>query len=235
MIEVLTATAVLVLLVGLLASLLNGALLAWHSSEKRSDGYREARAALQVIGRDLATAWLADEEVNYFMFNPGAGAPIEFSANVVEGSEADGLFFFSLQPGESEVSAVGYFLGRDERDRVNLYRYHLPGEGLVNEWRNAGTGFSAVGPTPPGNSGNSEVLATNVLALEFELLDSGFSPFASSPPYLERPTHVLVRLEVLNARSAELYFQSPNDAALQTGLRTREGRVFNARFALPNP
>jgi uncharacterized protein (TIGR02599 family) len=56
LVELLIAISITLLIVVLLSRIFAGAADAWRSSDQRIDVFRDARAALQIISRDLSRA-----------------------------------------------------------------------------------------------------------------------------------------------------------------------------------
>ncbi len=56
LVEILVAVAIVVFLVVVLAQIISSAQAIWKHSEARTDAFRDARAALELMSRDLALA-----------------------------------------------------------------------------------------------------------------------------------------------------------------------------------
>jgi len=132
LIEVLVAMAALAILLVLLLNVLTSTTTLWRHSENRADAFREARAALTFIARDMASAIpiLTHGEEVQALLAPDTAA--DWAAN------RDAVFFLAALPpsaqkgGEnsSDICAVGYFLafaasGGGGSPTMNLYRYLL--------------------------------------------------------------------------------------------------------------
>jgi uncharacterized protein (TIGR02599 family) len=126
--ELLVSTAVLSILMLLLFGLLEQATRAWQASEKKVDAFREARAALYLLKRDLE-GLLVNDSVPFFRFDdPVALSPLLYSGPTLNtpAKHGDALFFISHQSGDaqdsskakSDLCAIGYYLVYD-RDSTN--------------------------------------------------------------------------------------------------------------------
>jgi prepilin-type N-terminal cleavage/methylation domain-containing protein len=124
LVELLVAVAVLSTMMVLLFGFFDQATQAWQSSERKIDAFREARAALYYLRRDIS-AMVVDENIPWVMFNnpeaindaapPSGFGPIRSSAPPQ--AHGDTLFFISRQSLEaqqngslSDLCAVGYYL-----------------------------------------------------------------------------------------------------------------------------
>lgn len=124
LVELLVAVAVLSTLMVLLFGFFDQATQAWQASERKIDSFREARAALFYLRRDLQ-GMVVDENIPWVMFNnpqaindapPPAGyGPIRAGAPPT--AHGDTLFFISRQSPEAQeagslgdLCAVGYYL-----------------------------------------------------------------------------------------------------------------------------
>ena len=125
LLEVLVAVAVLGMLLVLLLNILQSATGLWRGVENRAEAYREARAAMQVIARDLGNV-VPVTNANYFPTNLFSGSHIAFLARMPRSSQnSDSL---------GDLCTVGYLLaygnkspvaGDNGRQSYNLYRYFI--------------------------------------------------------------------------------------------------------------
>jgi prepilin-type N-terminal cleavage/methylation domain-containing protein len=124
LVELLVAVAVLSTLMVLLFGFFDQATQAWQASERKIDAFREARAALYYIRRDLQSM-VVNDHIPWVMYNdpqaisdappPNGFGPIRAGAPPV--AHGDTLFFISRQPLDaqeanslSDLCAVGYYL-----------------------------------------------------------------------------------------------------------------------------
>lgn len=118
LIELLVATAVLTLLGTLLLRMVDGATGLWRDAAADADRLREARAALDLIARDLQTAYgcVAGHGLPGLVLE-GVGTPRAEGATGAGSTEAAALFFLGLAPGSArqperagDLCAFGYYL-----------------------------------------------------------------------------------------------------------------------------
>lgn len=124
LVELLVAVAVLSTMMVLLFGFFDQATQAWQTSERKIDAFREARAALHFLRRDLQSM-VVDANIPWVMYNdpqaisdappPGGFGPIRSGAPPV--AHGDTLFFVSRQPLDAQeagslgdLCAVGYYL-----------------------------------------------------------------------------------------------------------------------------
>ncbi|NJK91602.1 MAG: prepilin-type N-terminal cleavage/methylation domain-containing protein [Blastochloris sp.] len=129
LVELLVSMAILSTLMVLLFSFFEQATRAWQNSEKKVDAFREARAALYYLKKDLEALYAdgtesTDGTVPFFYFDdPRNLAPISYSGATLStpAAHGDALFFISAQSsdaqdsakGRSDLCAVGYYLVYD--------------------------------------------------------------------------------------------------------------------------
>ena len=118
------AVAVLSTLMVLLFGFFDQATQAWQASERKIDAFREARAALYFLRRDLQ-GMVVDENIPWVMFNdpqgvndappPSGYGPIRATAPLA--ANGDTLFFISRQSLDAQeagslgdLCAIGYYL-----------------------------------------------------------------------------------------------------------------------------
>ncbi|MEX1118159.1 MAG: GxxExxY protein [Terrimicrobiaceae bacterium] len=188
LIELLVAMAVLSLLVVMMLGLVDSATKLWRDSENRVDAYREARAALGIMSRDLRNV-LASTNTNFLLLNnDGAFAKVPAGAET-NTSRAGAAFFLTALPAnaqesgknKSDICEVGYFLAF-ERARgatnsamtLNLYRHFRSSDSSFSNLT-SGNLFSdsAVGVA------GEELLARNIR--EFKITPYAFSNNAYVP------------------------------------------------------
>lgn len=119
LLELLVATAVLSTMMVLLFGFFDQATQAWQASERKVDAFREARAALFFLRRDLRNM-VVDENIPWVFYNnPQAIEPDygNIAAQAPPQAHGDTLFFISRQSSEaqksgslSDLCAVGYYL-----------------------------------------------------------------------------------------------------------------------------
>ncbi|MDZ4788285.1 MAG: prepilin-type N-terminal cleavage/methylation domain-containing protein [Blastochloris sp.] len=153
LVELLVSTAILTTLMVLLFGFFEQATRAWQNSEKKVDAFREARAALYFLKRDLEALYV-DNEVPYFVCaDPSNTVPVAYSGASRPPSEhGNALFFISKQPfdsqeaskAKSDLCAIGYYLVFDRdpaaigttRSSYRLLRYFKSSD---ETWNNSST------------------------------------------------------------------------------------------------
>lgn len=182
LLELLVAMAVLAILVLLLMNMVDSATKLWRLNENRVDGYREPRAALGVIARDLLNS-LTLSNTNSFRLNDGGYIP----NGALSGPNHSHLFFLTSLPKNaqwsstpnnnvSDVCEVGYFLAygktssssNSSTDTLNLYRFFLTSDDTFNLLNLSN---STVYPFPDPTSltpthRNVELLARNIVSMK---------------------------------------------------------------------
>ena len=171
--ELLVAMTLMSMLLVLLLNMVDGATKLWRESENRVDSYREARAALGIMSRDLQNALSSTN--NQFLVNTGAFPKISAIGSAVTNTNAgSAVFFLSALPlkaqerypsgdyNKSDVCQVGYFLAFDRttastNKSLNLYRYFRSSDATFTDLT-VGSLFQ----NPLIGSTGEELLARNV-------------------------------------------------------------------------
>lgn len=140
LLELMVAMAVMAVLLLLLLNMVDSGAKLWRVNENRVDSYREARAALGIMARDLQNALAATNNPSHFSINSSDVFSKLPAEAVKDTNMAAGLFFLSALPlkaqeasNKSDVCQVGYFLafGKSSSasnspvNTMNLYRYLL--------------------------------------------------------------------------------------------------------------
>jgi len=208
-----------------LFSVLNQATLAWQASEKKVDAFREARAALYVMRRDLSGA-LIQTNLPFVSNLAGEGKPILITGQL---ASTNSLFFISAQPSGAQGSqssgdlcGVGYYVawskndfqaqGSSTTDRgvsksYNLFRYFREGSPtFTNISTYMGSSTPLLGDLFPGASplGGDEVLARNVLAFSIQPYErvGSAAPTMTNGAITNRFSYLDVDLSVVNYDTA---------------------------------
>lgn len=113
LLEILAAATILSILMLILFSFFEQTTRAWQGSEKKIDAYREARAALYFLARDLQSM-VVDDRLPLVWNQNWVG----ISGSLAPAAHADRIFFISRQPAgaqesgknRGELCAVGYYL-----------------------------------------------------------------------------------------------------------------------------
>jgi len=135
--ELLVAMTVMALLLVLLLNIVNSATKLWRENENRVNSYREARAALGIMSRDLQNALTGATNMDHFLVNASAFQKISAIGGVITNTNSgSALFALSALPAKaqesgtnrSDVCQVGYFIAYNRtaasaNPSLNLYRY----------------------------------------------------------------------------------------------------------------
>ncbi len=237
--EILVAVAVLGMLLVLLLNILQSATGLWRGVENRAETYREARAAMQVISRDLNNL-LPSTNTNHFLFSTNQ---LAFLATMPRDSQ--------LPDSLGDLCAVGYLFAYDNKSPVagdngrqsyNLYRYFIESNETFTNLSQSSDLF------PDFNaSTNSEILARNVVAFNVSYFTvngtatTTWTQSAASP----MPDLVEIRITAVNnertmrfgPRNASLEwvdFSQP-DTDLDLADYRKHTKTFTTRHPLPSP
>jgi len=213
MLELLVAMAVFSLLIVLLLGMVDGATKLWRGTENRVEAYREARAALGIISRDLRNA-LAGTNTNYILINTPA---FDLLSDAEKNTNSAGaIFFLSAQPpgaqassNKSDVCQVGYFLaygnttmisGPLAESSMNLYRYFLSSDATFAKLTNGSLPVFRGSLTP--TDADVELLARNIKSFRVSGLGTNGTAYTPTP---NAPLPSLVQIEVtaLNQETAK--------------------------------
>jgi len=176
MLELLVAMAVFSLLIVMLMGIVDSGTKLWRESENRVDAYRESRAAISMMERDLRNA-LAMNNTNYIRINAGAFPQLQEADVQKNTNTASAMFFLAAQPAssqdltanKSDVCEVGYFLAYGNSSAgpansgltksMNLYRYFRSSDGTFSNLTN---GSSSLFTNVTITGAESDLLARNI-------------------------------------------------------------------------
>lgn len=257
LLELLVSITVLTLLLVILLSMVDTATKLWRTNENRVDAYREARAAINMIANDLASAYASSDPDLFFTQKD---SNLTIAAAETEPGLDGSLFFLTALPSEAqggnatsdkgELCGVGYFLAyantsilpRSKADKsLNLYRYFQGSDATFDALR-GGTGLrKLVQDTPPttGATGNAEVLAKNITGFEINAYSTSNSTATGLTPFTKSsttpvPDVVEIRLKALNNDTARRL--KGNESAWKTAnnpATKQEERTFVVRVRIP--
>ncbi len=254
LVELLIAVALVALLSVFLFSILDATSKLWKDNESRVDSYREARAALNFMARELASLHTWDIP-NTFFINPNS-AQINQSAIEANDTWASRLFFLATLPAEaqapnqnrSDLCAIGYFLAYtkdktafapkasdDSQGSYKLFRFFRSSDPTFDILSGANTSdpLFLASTNPPG----SEVLAANVAKFQikaFRAVPAGLEE-VTTRPITDPPDMIELSLTALNERDAA---KLANKAAWEnhsSELFKRSARTFATRVRLNHP
>lgn len=253
LIELLVSMAVLALLLVMLLGLVDSGTKLWRENEGRAEIYREARAALSIIERDLRNGISKTDSPKLFLLNSDAFSKLPSSAQA-NATNASALFFLSAQPSsafgassKSDVCEVGYFLAFGSSSAnpsanpasapgtMNLYRYFRTGDSAYSNLV-ANTSFPS--PTLTGNE--TELLARNIRSFRISAFSTnssgGLVPYSGSPdaplPELVEISLVAVNQELANKLGSASDWISPPSGI--TNVMQRVEQEFSVRVRTSN-
>ena len=177
LIELMVALAVTSILLVLLLNMVDSGTKLWRVNENRVDSYREARAAIGILARDLQNVLPNKNPANTFLFNATAFPILPDVGNLVtDTNQGAALFFLAALPAKSQAAAsnrsdvcqVGYFLafGKSSSasnsavNTLNIYRYLLSSDETFQRLTNSP--HSPFPSTLTTSDARVELLARNV-------------------------------------------------------------------------
>jgi len=232
LVELLVSMTILTTLMVLLFGFFEQATRAWQNSEKKVDAFREARAALYFLKRDLE-GLLVDASIPFFQSDdPSAFSPIIYSGpGGTPTANGDLLFFISSQSfdaqdsarGKSDLCAVGYYpvYDRDSaamgnRRSYRLLRYFKSSD---DTWENGSAGlkvflttvqsgtpdYAVLFPPAQGTADRDEVIARNVVNFKVQPLDENYQPLLATNGnrFNTKPAFFDISLTALNQETAQ--------------------------------
>ncbi len=251
LLELMVAMAVMSILLVLLLQMVDSATKLWRVNENRVDSYREARAALGIMARDLQNAVAGTTNANQFLVNTDAFPLISSIGGVVANTNSgSAVFFLSALPAKaqqsgsnkSDICQVGYFLalnrtGASTNQSLNLYRYFRSSDPTFQRLQ-AGTNLFN-NPPPSPNTADTELLARNVTGLTIRAFSittnnalTNFSSSTNSP----LPDLLEISVQAINQETAKKLDSSlsswtnTNSAVLLPAVQT-----FTTRIRLNRP
>ncbi|MCX7869830.1 MAG: GxxExxY protein, partial [Terrimicrobiaceae bacterium] len=248
LLELLVAMAVLAILVVMMMGLVTSATTLWRQSENRADAFREARAAMTVIARDLANL-VPSTNTNLFLLN-NAGAFDRVPPDAEKDPARAGAAFFlaalpsnAQEPGSlSDVCEVGYFLGfertraggTNSQHTLNLYRFFRPSNPAFSNFI-AGTNFSGAAIGPAGE----ELLARNIREFRITPLlysnnaySTNFTPSTNKPV----PDALEISITAVNQEAARRFTSKAEwTSASPPAALTNAQQIFTTRVRLNQP
>lgn len=250
LLELLVAMAVLSILVVMMLGLVSSATALWRQSENRADAYREARAAIGIMSRDLTGALAGGTNTNHFVFGSEAGSLLSGGSPVFD-ADRQALFFlgsFPLNSQEagslSDVCQVGYFVAFDRtaistnlaggRPTMNLYRYFLSSNETFERLTNTNLTSVFTNNLVPIDS-DVELLARNVrefrvtpLILTNGIYSTNFTPATNRP----LPDAVEISITAVNQEAAKKFSSRDDWISGKEGL-TNQQQSFTTRIRIP--
>ncbi len=236
LLELLVAMAVLSVLIVLMLNIVDSATKLWKQTENDVEAYREARAALGIMSRDLQYATVCTN-TNWIRFNIASGAATT--------NYGDNVFFLTALPAnaqatgsKSDICEVGYFLSLDRTPAstnrtLNLYRYFKSSDQTYTNLKNS----SVFGGIVTGATGE-EILARNIVGMSITPVSTnatgqwstGYTPSTIAP----LPQIVEISLTAINQDLAKKLQSSADWSNTNSLLMKQATQTFTTRVFLPN-
>lgn len=116
LVELLIAMTITMLMVTMIMRVFNGTTAAWKQTEARTDTFREARAALEIMGRDLSiAAAAANIPMVVLGYSPGTTAEDKVNNEIYASS-------FIANSGKNDLCTVGYFCRWDDTQKCYILK-----------------------------------------------------------------------------------------------------------------
>jgi hypothetical protein len=232
------AMSILAILLVLLLNMVDSGARLWRVNESRVDSYREARAALGIMSRDLQNAVAATNNMNHFLLNADAFSHLASVGNLVsDTNQGAGMFFLTALPAKaqdtssnkSDICQVGYFLAfgkssspaNSPLNTLNIYRYILSSDPTFERLTNLS---AQIFPSDLStlNPNQVELLARNVTrftAHAFTVTNHTFSAFSASPA-TPLPDIVEISISAINQEAGKKLGTDSGDFAAWTSTNT---------------
>lgn len=231
LVEVLVALAVLSLLVLLLFSIMNIASGLWRQQSAKEEDFREARAALKFMSRDLYVA-VASTNTGWFYSSTNQ---LAFLTTLPDSAQSTNM-------NNGDICAVGYSWEWGTNDasgvqtNMSLYRYiSFSNPTYTNVILNGGS-VSSIFENPDGTNTVRELVARNVAQFTVTSYtnDSSETPWpVSSPTVL--PDMLNVTITTLNDRVAVLLTTQAEWQNTNSPLIRQNEESFNLRVRPQGP
>jgi len=244
-------------LILLLFSVVDGATRVWNRSEQRVDAFREARAALSLIARDLQSIVPAPDtapvdgvaDFKCIFINPDPAGTVDVTfAGVASDTFGDRLFFMTAQPAgsqppgaRSDVCLAGYYLDYTAAPSnamagsprtFKLYRHFRDSDAAFQNIKNYSASPQVTASLMQAASSSDEVLARNVVDFRVRAYDAALTPIV---PWDARTTPAVLDISITAYNySAASRFKDAADWMNFTSAKNAPSRqVFSTRVFLP--
>jgi prepilin-type N-terminal cleavage/methylation domain-containing protein len=257
LLELLVSMTILSLLLVLLLSMVNGATKLWKTNENRVDAYREARAAVNVIARDLSSL---QPSTNLTFFNTQEDkSPV--TPVSIKGMDGRLIFLTALPlvsqgddksgaANKSDLCTVGYFLAFDKTSiaasgtggtpSYNLYRY-FRGSNDTYKAIEKGDLLNGVEIETSPTSSTSELLAKNITGFEVAAYEIPPASTGNSKPTpfqksltTPLPDMLEITVKAISNEAAKRFAdKKPSWEDKESITRKQDERTFTTRIYLP--
>src|SRR5882724_4571519 len=132
LVEILVAVAIVVFLVLVLAQIISSAQVIWRNSEARTDAFRDARAALELMSRDISLA-LTNDRAPVLALSNVYSDPNDSSVGPLHNQQVYVLIPMqnvgdaspTAAPTHSDICAIGYYCVWDTNRHAYVLRKHV--------------------------------------------------------------------------------------------------------------
>jgi type II secretory pathway pseudopilin PulG len=152
LVEILVAVAIVVFLVVVLAQIISSAQAIWRNSEARTDAFRDARAAIELISRDLSLA-LTNDRAPVLALSNVYSDPNDATVGPLHNQQIYALIPMQNvgdpppgSPARSDICAVGFYCAWENNRRAYVLRKHVLQSNPT--FTRLQTAFGAPTPTP---------------------------------------------------------------------------------------
>jgi len=235
LIELMVAMAVFSLLCVLLFSVVTDATRLWRAQEAQEESFREARAALNFLSRDLAGAKISTNQ-QWFYSSTNRFA---FLTTLPSSSQL-------LNKDRSDICAVGYSLewgkanpfDADEKERLSVYRYVRFSDPTHDSLiLNPSAAIETVFDLPDGTNTVRELLARNIpsFSCDFYTTDTNGVPERHIPGDITPPDIFRISISVINEGTAAQLSEKAQWLNTNTPLIRQSERTFVLRVRPSQP
>lgn len=231
--ELMVASVLLMFLVLLLFNVFLSVAASYQQTESRADSYRDGRAALYLMSKELQA--LVDTGGGLTNTNATPLPRLE----VQTGTNASLAFVTALSPASqpstnapSDICMVGYFVA-DQTNAVkgrSLYRCLIPSGETYSRMESSGNTLLEPADLSP-DAPFTEPVANNVVDFQVKVLDAEMAGI-SNPTGATNEAYVELNLTVIGTRNAQAYFQDGAPDALKQRIREKDARTFTLRSKL---
>jgi len=196
LLELLISMGVLSLLMALLFQIFELAMQTWQRAEQRTESFREARAALYIMSRDLRNTLRGNPRVTSFILDdrsPSAVRPNE---------EVYALTTVKRNSGKSDVCAVGFYCYWDDTvGAFHLKRYFRNSDYTFENLGNAQQLFT---PSPAVRDNETD---STLAAFVWDFRVTGLKEDGEPLPYpfeatTNLPAYLQIEFKALNAQAS---------------------------------
>jgi len=178
LVEMLVSVTLTVLIVTFLVQYFDSIARIWHRSDQQTDAFREARAALRFMSRDLSKA-LAIPTPSPSASSGSNAIPgftiisgTSITSGTYSGDEATALIPLSNPEGKSDVCQVSYYCQWDASVNAFALMRNYSNSNVTYSTLLSDAGLPAPSASPSPTAAPAEVLASYVWAIHFKPFDN---------------------------------------------------------------